>query len=182
MKALKLLILIGLMIPFVLISCDDEPVDPALLVKDETNQPVNSGTMTALVDGDLFTAGSMSGTYSALPDGAGNLLTITGIKPNGQYILIQIANPLPGTYIGNNNTAPETNITMSYREGLNADIFTAFDFIQNQPTGILKITSFNMATRKVSGTFNFVGHLPSALFPIVQVNSGTFTDVGFTLQ
>jgi hypothetical protein len=71
---------------------------------------------------------------------------------------------------------------MSYREGLNDDIFTAYDFINFQPSGILKITSFNMATRKVSGTFNFVGHLPGAAFPVKQINNGTFTDVSFTLQ
>ncbi len=182
MKALKFLLLFGWVFPFVMISCDDEPVDPALLVKDQTDQPTNTGTMTALVDGDLFTASSMSGTYSALPDGAGYLLTITGIKSNGEYISIQMANPLPGTYIGNNNTAPETNITLSYRESLNDDVFTAYDFIQFQPSGILKITAFNLATRKVSGTFNFVGHLPGAAFPVKQVNSGTFTDVSFTLQ
>ncbi|MFN8274681.1 MAG: DUF6252 family protein [Flavobacteriaceae bacterium] len=182
MKAVKLIYFLGLISSFALISCDDEPVDPALLVKDETNTPINTGTMTALVDGDSFAATSMTGTYSALPDGAGNLLTVTGIKSNGEYITIQMANPLPGTYTGNNNTAPETNITMSYRESLNDDIFTAFDFINNQPTGILKITSFNMATRKVSGTFNFVGHIPSAAFPVTQVNNGVFTDVSFTLQ
>lgn len=182
MKASRLILLFGLISSLSFISCDDEPVDPALLVKDETNQPVNTGSMTALVDGDLFTASSMSGTYSALPDGAGNLLTVTGIKSNGAYISIQMANPLPGTYVGNNNTSPETNITMSYREGLNDDIFTAYDFINFQPSGILKITSFNMATRKVSGTFNFVGHLPGAAFPVKQINNGTFTDVSFTLQ
>lgn len=181
MKASRFILLFGL-ISLSFISCDDEPVDPALLVKDQTNQPTNTGSMTALVNGDLFTAGSMSGTYSALPDGAGNLLTITGIKSNGAYISVQIANPLPGTYVGNNNTSPETNITLSYRESLNSEVFTAFDFINNQPTGILKITGFDMATRKVSGTFNFVGHVPGAAFPVRQINNGTFTDVSFTLQ
>lgn len=182
MKVSRLIVLWSLISSLSLISCDDEPVDPALLVRETNNQPVNTGTMSALVDGDLFTAGSMSGTYSALPGGAGNLLTVTGIKSTGEYITIQMANPLPGTYVGNNNTAPETNITLSYRENLNTDIFTAFDFINNQPSGILKITSFDMVNRKVSGTFTFVGHLPSALFPQVQITNGTFSDVSFTIQ
>lgn len=182
MKSVKFIVLLSLITSFTLISCEDEPVDPALLIRDNTEIPSNTGTMTALVDGDLFTAESMSGTYSNLPDGAGKLLTITGVKSTGEFITIQMANPLPGTYVGNNNTAPEANITMSYRESLNEDIFTAFDFINNQPSGVLKITSFDIASRKVSGTFTFVGHLPSALFPQVQVSSGTFSDVSFTLQ
>lgn len=183
MKAHKLFFILAFIFSGCLIACDDEPVDPALLVGNNNNNPtVNTGTMTALVDGDLYTATGVSATYSALAGGAGNLLTITGVKTSGESITLQMANPLPGTYTGNNNTAPETTVNLSYKATAAGPLFTAYDFLQSQPTGILKITKFDPVNRKVSGTFTFIGYLSTAAFPLVQINNGVFTDVLYTLQ
>ena len=130
----------------------------------------------------LLKAGSKSATYTTVPD-VGNILTITGIKTSGEYIAIQMANPSVGTFIADNNTAPENEISLSYRPSLGStDIFTAFNPITNQPTGILKITSFDIVTKKVSGTFNFSAYPIDGPTPVMQITNGIFSDVSFVVN
>ena len=165
-----------------LVSCENEPVDPALLIAGPSGPGTNTGVFTAVIDGGNFTAGSKAATYITVA-GVGHVLTVTGIKSSGEYIAIQMANPSVGTFIADNNTAPETNIILSYRPNLaTTEVFTAFNPIANQASGILKITSFDLVTKKVSGTFNFVGYPINAITPTVQINNGIFTDISFVIQ
>lgn len=178
----KFIFLFALMSAFAFVSCEDESVDGALLIDNPPGPILNAGIFTASIDGSSFSAGSKSATYTAEP-GIGYILTITGIKPSGEYISIQMANPSVGTFIADNNTAPETNVILSYRPSLgSSDIFSAFNPITNEPTGILKITSFDVITKKVSGSFNFSGYPIDAATPVHQITNGVFTDISFVIQ
>ncbi|MBC7524663.1 MAG: lipocalin family protein [Flavobacterium sp.] len=185
MKNIKLLLLTSL--ATFLFSCSNEPVDPALLAQINTpttvtnagttgGTVVSNGNFTATIDGQSFSADATAGNLITV-NGA-NVLSITGMKPSGEYIAIQLVNPTTGIFVVN---ALGGNKTISYKQDATTpDIYGAFDPSTGQPTGTLTISSLNLVTNKISGTFSFVGHLLTTSTQTKQITNGVFTNISFT--
>ncbi len=172
-----------LFIAFSFTSCDNEPLDNALQLddfiidEDEIIDP--NAAFTATIDGVPFASHSNVATYTTV-SGFGNVLSLVGLKINGQNIAIQIANPSVGTFVANNDETPTTNVLLTYTESLSNDlIFTALNPDTDQSTGTITITSFDLVTKKVSGTFSFTGYLIDSTSLTREITNGVFTDILF---
>lgn len=191
MKNLKLSTLfLFLILSFSFISCDNEPLDPALVAQLTTpgtgggsggnggggsGPEVQTGEFKASIAGLDFVSNSSVGTLTTV-NGV-NVLSITGIKTTGEYIAIQIKNPAIGSYVINSVTG---NQVISYRENATTtDIYTATNYTTGLPTGVLIINSLNFTTKKISGTFSFDGYLLNNPALTKQITNGIFTDVSF---
>lgn len=187
MKNLKFSTLfLFLILSFSFISCDNEPLDPALVAQLTTpgtgnpgpiipGEEVQTGEFKASIAGQDFISDSSVGNYVTV--NGGNVLTISGIKTTGEYIAIQIKNPAIGSYVINSVTG---NQVISYRQNATTtDIYSATNYTTGQPTGVLIINSLNFTTRKISGTFSFDGYLLNNPALTKQITNGVFTDVSF---
>ncbi|WP_395052058.1 lipocalin family protein [Flavobacterium sp.] len=192
MKNLNLATLfLFLILSFSFISCDNEPLDPALVTQlttpgtgggsggngggGGTGPEVQTGQFTATVAGQNFISDSSVGNYITV--NGTNVLTISGIKTTGEYIAIQIKNPAIGSYVINSLTG---NQVISYRQNATTtDIYSATNYTTGQPTGVLIINSLNFTTKKISGTFSFDGYLLNNPALTKQITNGIFTDVSF---
>ena len=182
---------VTMFITFLLIlsSCTNEPVDPVLaaqLALDNASSEgggttgggnsVASGVFTATVSGQSFVADATAGTYVTV--NSSNVLTITGIKPTGEYIGIQLVNPTVGTFVVNTLGG---NQTLSYRENsATTDIYSAFNPTTSQPTGTLTVASLDLVNKKVSGTFSFTGYVMTNNTLTKQISNGVFTNISFS--
>ena len=94
MKTIKsILKLLILTLAFTTVSCDDEPVDPAL----DLNAGNSSNSLfTAKIDGTNFVAAQTIGDFSETA--LGDQLIISGLTNNGKSISLQIINPSVGTF------------------------------------------------------------------------------------
>ncbi len=188
MKNIKIFSILILIFSF--FSCSNEPVDPVLLNQlnqqnidisvvnngGTNNGGITGGNFTATIDGLNFSADATTGNLSTI-NGV-NVLSITGSKPSGEYIGIQLINPTTGTFVVNQLGG---NQTISYKQDASTpDIYAAYDINTAQPTGTLTISSLNLVTNKISGTFSFVGHLSTTSTQTKQITNGVFTNISFT--
>ena len=189
MKNLKFTTLfLFLITTFLLISCDNEPLDP-ILVSQLTNPGsgsggngggsgggvIQTGEFTAVIAGQNFVSESSVGTY--ISANGSNILSISGIRTNGEYIAIQIKNPALGSYVINSLSG---NQIISYKENsTTTDTYAAFNPTSSQPTGILIINSLDFTTKKISGNFSFDGYVLNNPTLTKQITNGVFTNVSF---
>jgi hypothetical protein len=171
MNKIKFLSIVFLLLN--LVSCNVEPLDPAIII-DVNNNGNETGNFTATIDTDGFVAQQVVATYSNSANGT--VLNISGVASNGKSIAIQMENPVFGSRDA--NTVPSTLLRFQYGESSN-DIYSSVNNTTNTSTGSITITQFNLATNKISGTFNFKGYgaINSALQKIIT--EGVFTDITF---
>lgn len=180
MNKIKFLVVLGLLSSlFIATSCDNEPLDPALL--DLINNPpvdpipVNNGTFTATVDGEAnFSAAQIIATYD--DSSFGPELNIIGVMANGKRINFQIVNPTVETRSANMN---DSNLLFFQYMASSNDSYSSVNDITNESTGTITITYFNTTTNKISGTFSFTGY--GALDSSVQkqITNGVFNNITF---
>ncbi|WP_396143458.1 DUF6252 family protein [Flavobacterium sp.] len=178
-----------LFIAFSFISCDNEPIDPTLLAQIAANSSSNgnnssTGSFTANIDGVNFTAESVAASMLNVPTN-GNILSIVGVKSSGEYIAIQITNPTIGTFVANNNSNPLQAVTLSYRQNTTtSDIFSAYNYFAATPapTGSVTISSINLTTKTISGSFYFDGYLMNSATPVKNITNGVFNNITYITQ
>lgn len=162
-------------VSFGFLSCTEiEPVDEPLL--DLVDQePTQNGTMTAMIDGQLFTANEVSGMFISESVMGTPIITVAGIRlPNFDTLRFDV-------YAGETGVYPLEFIS---------SIITYFDFqdemysssaLENEITGNITITSISMSNQTISGTFQGI------LYNFEEdqtknVTNGVFTNVPFIIH
>ena len=180
----KSLIVLFSIISFV--SCETEPLDPALDLNDfqnplNPNNPNNQiGNFTASIDGVAFNSDQTMGDYS--DSSLGNELNISGITSQGKTISIQIINPSLGTFQA--NTTASNLVLFQYSDatlGSNG-FFSSSNSSDNTSTGSITITEFNTTTNKISATFSFTAYNLIDSTITKQVTQGVINNVSFDNQ
>ena len=142
-------------------------------VKSSTS-PTNQPKMTAKVNGNSFSA-DCSANYS---NGRLMLVSITIGSPVKEFN-IYLGVTAAGTIALNTNTgAIGTGNTGVYAEGPSASSLTDYA-TDSTHTGTMVITKFDVAAKKVSGTFSFnaIQISPNTGTGTVSITDGAFTDV-----
>ncbi len=135
------------LVAFNFTACDNEPLEGQFVTAEEEN-PAEEGQFIATVAGASFTADIVGATYAP----TANVISIRGIKSNGEVVLLTVANPEAGTFsltatpaTVNSGTYFPTNGDFYYSEGVNGG------------TGEMTITEFDQEAQTVTGTFSFLG-------------------------
>ena len=178
MKTIKsILKLLILTLAFTTVSCDDEPVDPAL---DLTAGNSSNSLFTAKIDGTNFVAAQTIGDFSETA--LGDQLIISGLTNNGKSISLQIINPSVGTFPA--STESSNLSLLQYFDTAMGSIngaFSSFNPLTSTSIGTITITNFDRTNDKVSGTFSFSAYNISNSTTKL-VTDGIFTNVEFDNQ
>ncbi|UGS22743.1 DUF6252 family protein [Flavobacterium channae] len=178
MKTIKSIVtLFVLSIAFSTVSCDNEPVDPAL---DLSAGGSVSSVFTAKIDGNDFTASTTVGDFTSTT--LGNQLIISGLTSNGKSISIQIINPAVGTFAA--STSSSDLCLLQYFDtalGATNGAFSSYNPISNTSVGTVTITEFDRTNDLVSGTFSFSAYNVSNS-TTKSITNGVFTDIEFDNQ
>lgn len=154
-------------------SCENEPIDPYI---DLTNPGNNSGSFTAKIGTENFNANQLieaEYTDTAL----GTQLSIFGVSSSGKLMSIVVTNPAIGTRTASSNEA--SMLSFDYSASAN-DIYSSYNTTTSQYSGVLTITQFDLATKKISGTFSYTGFGVLSNAAQVQVTEGILTNISFT--
>ncbi len=166
---------------FLMVSCTNEPVDPAVATQlAAANATANSGTTTT--GGSLFKADFSGSTWNADSYQAtmsSNQIQINGIKTNGEGFVFTVNSSSVGTYPANVNI-------LSYNPA--GSLYGYSSNNVNNPTedtGSITISNIDTVNKTISGTFNFKGYWTNNsvnnILPIVFQN-GVFQNVPYTNQ
>ena len=179
MKNIKILAGIFLILTaFTFTSCDNEPIDSTINLDDFTN-PTDGGdgTYTAKIGSDTFDAVEIVAELSG--SAFGPEMNIAGIMPSGKLMNIQLINPAVGTFTANTNF--ENLLLFQYNEDLTgANSFTSFNSVTSASVGTLTITQYDIAAKKISGTFSFTG-FDSTGANQRQITNGVLNNITFTV-
>ncbi|WP_339834343.1 DUF6252 family protein [uncultured Flavobacterium sp.] len=158
------------------ISCETEPLDPAIdltaLNPNNPNNPNNPvGSFTAKIDGQLWTAQSTAALIG------GNLMAINATigGDTGESFSFLIDGVATGTYPANENI-------LTYSPAGTDFGWSSLNF--NNPTentGSITITSINTVNKTISGTFSFKGYWSDDTPNIAPKNitEGVFTNITY---
>lgn len=108
------------------------------------NNPTNSGTMTAQVDGSPWTATTKSAQIS------NGLINVTGIAANGHVITLTLLDEVEGTY----DLFSASEGAAAYQTSTNP---TDPSWVSHDSGGTVIVSSINTSNKTISGTFEFVG-------------------------
>lgn len=173
----KIKILAGIFLfltSFTFTSCDNEPIDPNIDL-DDFNNGQNNGAAVLKADfsGSTWTATAVQAVFS------GNLLTLSGIKANGEGFGFIVAANTTGTYPANTNLLTFTPVDSEF------GYWSTNINNPNEDTGSITITSINTANKTISGSFNFKGYWSdtdnTSIIP-VQFTNGVFQNVPYITQ
>ena len=173
MKIFKLVsILLILIISSLSVSCTTnvEPIDPAVL-----NPNINPNAPVA----GAFKVDFSDQTYTTTDATAvitGTTITIAALNTSGKNFTINLTGIAPGNY------STIDKVSILYKKQV-SDIFGYVSSNSLGSTATVSVTSINDVTRRIKGTFKFIGNWndPSNTTPPVgiQFTNGTF-DVPFT--
>lgn len=153
-------------------SCENEPIDPAI---DLTNPGNTIGSFTAKIGSEDFNANQLIDaeyTDTAL----GTQLTIIGVTSTGKTMSITVMNPAVGTRTASSNEA--SLLTFDYAASAN-DIYSSYNTTTSQYSGVLTITQFDLITKKISGTFSYTGYGALSSATQIQVTEGNLINITF---
>jgi hypothetical protein len=155
-----------------IVSCDIEPLDPAIdLTALTPNNPNGTALFSADFDGQTFLASSIQAT---LENGQ---LVIVGLRaPQGDYISILVDDASVGTFPANDNF-------ISYQPQNDNFGFLGINFDNpTENTGSIIITSINTTNNTVSGTFSFKGYWTDTVNPLSPktFTNGIFQNIPLT--
>ena len=153
-------------------SCENEPIDPAI---DLTNPGNTIGSFTAKIGSEDFNANQLIDaeyTDTAL----GTQLTIIGVTSTGKTMSITVMNPAVGTRTASSNEA--SLLTFDYAASAN-DIYSSYNTTTSQYSGVLTITQFDLTTKKISGTFSYTGYGALSSATQIQVTEGNLINITF---
>lgn len=164
------------------VSCETEPLDPAINLADfNPNVPSSTaGAFTALVDGTSFSSTQTMGEYKITT--IGNELNVTGVTTAGKIISIQLLNPAVGTFQA--STTASQLVFFQYSDatlGSNG-FFSSTNLTNNTSTGTITISQFNTTTNKISATFSFTAYNTTTATVTKAVTEGVINNVSFTNQ
>ncbi|WP_293895167.1 DUF6252 family protein [Flavobacterium sp.] len=181
MKNIKLLAGIFLILTaFTFSSCETEPIDSAINLDDFGNHTGGggAGTFTAKIGSDVFNAQQIIAQLSG--SAFGPEINIVGMMPNGKSMSIQLINPAVGTFTANTNF--ETLLFFQYTEDLTGtNAFSSFNSVTSTSAGTVTITKYDVAAKKISGTFSFTGYNSSSASNVRQITEGIINNVTFTV-
>jgi len=174
MKKIKLTMLFtAFLVAFTFTSCDNEPIDPAVVVGGEN--PVENPNATAIFkadfDGQTFTALTSQAYIS------GGSISISGFKATGETFTINVDGTTTGTYPAN------SNIIVYQSAGTEFGYMGTHPTDENANTGSIIITSINSANNTISGTFSFTGYWTDYDDDTVapkEFTNGVFTNIPYT--
>ena len=161
---------------FNFVSCDNEPIDPAIVIGGE-NPGENPGNPTAPAvfkadfDGQTFTTSTAQAYIS------GGSITLSAIKPNGESFAMILDGTATGTYPANANL-------IGYSPS-----FDDYSYAGNHPTdenantGSIIVTSINTENQTISGTFSFTGYWTDYTDDTIapkEFSNGVFTNIPYT--
>lgn len=163
------------------ISCDNEPIDPALAASIENpgtggnpGDGNNSGIFKADFSGQTFTATLVTAFIS------GNSIKMQGLRgTQGEGFGFILTGSTTGNYPSQDNFIAFTPPNSEYG-------YWAFNNANpNQNVGNVVVTNINTVAKTISGTFSFTGYWSndtvSNILPIVFSN-GVFTDIPYVTQ
>jgi len=174
MKRIKLVVGISLLIGnFTLISCNNEPIDSAINLDDFGGGNNGPSVFKADFTGTTWTATTAQALIS------GNLISISGVKANGEGFGFLVEGNTTGTYPANTNLLAYTPAGSDYGYWS-----TNFDNPQEN-TGSITVTNINTTNKTISGTFNFKGYWSdtsvTSILP-VQFTNGIFQNIPYITQ
>lgn len=205
MKVLKFLSVLFLLFFAILItSCENEPIDSALLDAidnggggvDGGGGTDDGGTGGGGTDGGGTSGGSTGSSFTAKIGSFnfvaqdieaeisnsvfGTELNITGFMSNGKVMSFQMIKPAVGTFPA--NTGFENLLLFQYFEDSNVNnLFSSFDIVNNISVGSLTITKYDIVTKKISGTFSFTGFDYQGSTNKRQITNGVINNLSFTM-
>ncbi|MFT6749086.1 MAG: hypothetical protein ACI9XR_001138 [Flavobacterium sp.] len=176
-KSLSAILILVTTISFGFLSCDNEPIDPAIDLNLPPNGSGNStGIFTAKTGTTNFIANELiEADYTSTQ--IGTQLSIIALTTDGKSMIIQILNPVIGTRTATNDI--NNLISFSYAASVN-DLYASINTANGQYNGTINITQFNTTTNKISGTFNFTGYGALSNTAQIEVTQGVFTNISFT--
>ena len=174
MKNIKLIAgIFFILTAFTFTSCENEPIDSAINL-DDFNNGLNGPTLfKADFSGATWTATTFQAVIS------GNLITISGVKANGEGFGFLVEASTTGTYAANTNLLAYTPSGSEY--GYWSTNFNS----PEENTGSITISNINTINKTLSGTFNFKGYWSdttvNSILP-VQFTNGVFQNIPYINQ
>lgn len=165
-------------------STDVEPLDPAVILDPETNNPV-SGVLKVDFDGQTFVATTAQAVVNS------TAIAISGLRSsNGDFIQITLPAPLNqvGTYTWDDALAANTVLGLAYSNSGSQGYVTGpqgsgdfAEFPEYVDTATITIASIDMENKTISGTFQFTGGRFSdeGALETKTFTNGSFTDISF---
>jgi len=181
-KRVNLRHILLVVVAFIFSNCDNEPLEGDFIT-DAGSETVgiNPGQFIATIDGVLFTADVASATF----DTANNLLSIEGLRSNGETVTLIIANPSEGN-LNLNFVGPNSSHGQYLTGNENPLISQPFISIPvNGGGGQLSISNFDTTGQTVTGTFNFSGSRftidvnGTPVVETVEITNGAFNTIPF---
>jgi hypothetical protein len=179
-KSLSAILILITTISFGFLSCDNEPIDPAIDLNNPNtgggngNGGGSGGNTTALFKAD-FNGQTWTAT-NTIADISGGAISIIGLKANGQTFGFTLNGVTTGTYPANQNLLAYSNGVSQYGYlGLNI----------NNPAenlGSVIVTNINTTAKTISGTFSFKGYWTDTTVtnvPPIQFTNGVFTNIPY---
>jgi hypothetical protein len=150
-------------------------------VNSVVNPPAQTaGSMTATVNGASWTSVIPVVTGGAKASLNGNILTVTGISvSDNSQITVAILNPAIGS-----DSLGASGAEGTYSHVIGVADTTVFISIPSPSftslyAGAVTVTAYDATAKTISGTFHFVGRLPTNLSDTVTVTNGSFYQVGW---
>lgn len=141
----------GLLLAFMafqFLSCENEPLT-GNFPQDETND-AEAGQFVANVEGERFVAITASAILTS-----DNQLVVTGIKPDGESIILAVRNAAVGTFNLNNSNS-NSNYGL-YFDGSTNNIIPFISADSLGGNGQMVISELDTVAKTVTGTFSFKG-------------------------
>ena len=161
---------------FTFTSCDNEPLDPPIVVggEDPGENPGENPGAAALFKADFD--GQTFSTSTAMAYISGGSIIMNAIKTNGESFSMILDGTTVGTYPANPNLIGYSPAGSEY-----AYIGT-HPTDENANTGSIIVTAINTTNHTISGTFTFTGFWSDydANLPSKQFTNGVFTNIPYT--
>lgn len=170
MKKSKFKSLFLLIITVFLSSCNDEKLDPALLV-DNPNPQVDA-IFSADFEGATWDASSATAYVS------GDLIRIEGTKANGEIFSFTLSGNGVGTFPAKDNSVSYTPANSDF------GYFAFNTAIPSENTGSVNITEINTSNKTLSGDFNFKGYWSDGsvtTVPPIVFSNGIFLNIPYVI-
>lgn len=177
MKKIKFLTFFAVIFTaFNFVSCDNEPIDPAIAIGGENpgenpGNPSAPAVFKADFDGQTFTT-AMAQAYIS-----GGSITMSAVKTNGESFSMILDGTAVGTYPANPNLIGYSPAGSEY------GYVGTHPTDEDANTGSVIITSINTVNHTISGTFSFTGYwtdYDDDSFAPKQFSNGVFTNIPYT--
>lgn len=163
------------LLAFTFNACDNEPLEGTFITDDGGGTQVEDGQFIATINGEVFTATSVSAT---LTDG---VLVVTGFADNGDAISFAISEAGPCTY----DLSILPNLAQFIPSGQTGNPYISTSSAGG--SGSLGISVFDSDALTVSGVFSFIGAREGVdgngdpITETVEISVGGFSEIVFEL-